>query len=83
VNIKRIVAVSALVTSLMVVSGRAEASPKLHFLKSKKFWYAATVIVVPGTMTGVLATRSNGNTTFPVRPGTTATSTQTHPSRAH
>ncbi|MBZ5696493.1 MAG: hypothetical protein LAN36_14180 [Acidobacteriia bacterium] len=69
-KITRIIAVGVLVASLLAVSGRAEASPKLHFLKSKKFWYAATVVVVPGTLAGVLATRQGGNIPIPIRTGT-------------
>jgi len=70
VKIKKIVSVIALVTLLLAASGRAEASPKPHFLKSKKFWYTALAIAVPGTISGVLATQGgSARIPVPTRPG--------------
>jgi hypothetical protein len=79
VKLKRIVSVSMLVTLLLAMSGRAEASAKLHFLKSKKFWFAALAVAVPAATSGALASQPSGNVTFPRKPAVAPA----QPKRAH
>ena len=82
VKLKRIVAVSVLVTLFLAISGRAEASPKLHFLKSKKFWHTAAVMVVPTAASSVLATWPTARGTFPKIPNGPAV-TPAQPKQPH
>jgi hypothetical protein len=82
VKLKRIVAVSVLVTLLLAISGRAEASPKLHFLKSKKFWHTTAVMVVPTAASGILATWPTTYGTFPRNPNGPAVA-PAQPKRPH
>lgn len=81
-KLKRIVSVSMLITLLLAMSGRAEASPKLHFLKSKKFWHTAAVMVVPTAASSVLATRPTTYGTFPRNPNGPAVA-PAQPKRPH
>jgi hypothetical protein len=68
----RILAALALLALMFATAQGTEASPKLHFLKSKKFWTAALAVTVPGTISGVLATQNSQGVITPRRPpGTT------------
>ncbi len=82
VKLVRIVAVSVLVTLLLAMSGRAEASPKLHFLKTRRFWYNAAVAVVPAAASSVLATWPTARGTFPKIPNGPAV-TPAQPKQPH
>jgi hypothetical protein len=83
VKLETIAAAVALSVLLLAAPGPAEANSKLHFLKSKKFWYAAVAVAVPAGISAGLATRSN-NSTFQTAGSTPAsTQAQTQPARAH
>ena len=61
-------ALAAAVLAFTLVAARpADADPKLHFLKSKKFWVSAAAVAVPGTLIPVCATRGGQGQELHVR----------------
>lgn len=70
-KITRVFAALAIFVLMLATARGTDASPKLRFLKSKKFWQVAAAVAIPSATSGALASQSSSGVTLPRMPTTT------------